>query len=103
MGHLISMFALIAFILCLGDCTRLLIGHNDSRLALFKSDLCFTPLYNLFHLLKKQIWSVHFQAENYPVAAIAESKQLVIVSKTFAIQALVIRAAVVLSSCLFTL
>lgn len=82
---------------------RLLIGHKDSRLSLFKCDLCFTPLYCLFHLLQKQLWCVHFHDENYPVAAIGESKELVIVSKTFPVQAFVICAAIVLSWSLFML
>lgn len=97
--HPIFIFILIAFILCLDDCTRLLIRHSHSRLALFKSDLCYTGLYYLFRLLKKQIWSVHFYVKNYPVAAIDESKQLIVASKTHPIQALAVCTALVLSLC----
>lgn len=42
--HLIFISTLVALILCLDDCTRLLTRQHDSRLALFKSDLCCIPL-----------------------------------------------------------
>lgn len=52
----------------------------------------------LFHLLKEQIWPIHFHPEKYPVSPTAESKQLVMVTKTLDIQALAICAATVLFS-----
>lgn len=98
--HLIFIFTLIAFILCLDDCTRLLIRHGDSRLVFFKSDLCYTMLYHHhFYWKKKQIWPVHFYVKNYPVVAIAESKQLIMISKTLPLQALAVCTAPVLPLC----
>lgn len=47
----------------------------------------------LFHLLKEQIWPIHFHPEKYPVSPTAESKQLIMVTKTLDIQALAICAA----------
>lgn len=96
--HLIFIFTLIAFILCLDYCARLLIGHRDSRPALFKHGLCSTPLYPSLPFTEGTNMAGPLPHRKLPRGCIAESKQLVLLSTAFPIQALAISAATVLLS-----